>query len=255
MRNNPEVIFGRVRYGARIIVDDAQDFSPAMLRALYRMLAPDGSMSLFADPQQQLTGSRYHWQDAGLPIGEMYELCGSRCVPANVQNLLSALRNGIHTARAAELPMLRLYADSEHELADTAALAVRLSRTAPAAILCRSSADVLRFRQHFLMRMHDSVILHGDTAADVREHTVYLSTYRDARGLEFPHVLLPFLSAETVPHPAALQRTRTAEEAIENERRLLYCAASRTAETLHLSATGDPTPLLPAGCVPVQFTA
>ena len=94
---------------------------------------------------------------------------------------------------------------------------------------------------------HESVILHGDTAAGVREPAVYLSTYRDARGLEFAHVLLPFLSAEKLPHPAALLRARTAAEAVANERSLFYCAASRAAESLHLSASGVPSQMLPEG--------
>ena len=242
-----------LRY-AHILVDDAQDYSPAMLRALYSVLEPDGSMTLFADPVQRLTGTRYSWQDAGLQVGAVYKLSGSRCVPAEMQHLLSALRSGEQTA-AAEMPLLRLYADPEHELADMTALAVRLSRTAPVAVLCRCSADVLRFRRQLLLAQHDSVILHSDTAADVREPGVYLSTYRDARGLEFPHVLLPFLSADQLPHPAALLRSRTAAEAVENERRLFYCAASRAAASLYLSASGSPTQLLPAACIPAQYTA
>lgn len=230
-----------------IIVDDAQDFSPAMLYALYGTLEPSGSMTLFADPAQRITGSRYHWQDAGLPVGAVHELPGSRCVPADIQHFLAALRSGENEPEPAEIPVLRLYADAAHELADTAELAVRLSRSAPAAVLCRSTGDLLCVREQLLKSGHDSVILHGHTAADVRNPAVYLSTYRDARGLEFAHVLLPFLSAEKLPHPAALLRTRSAAEAVANERSLLYCAASRAAESLHLSASGIPSQMLPAG--------
>ena len=238
-----------------IIVDDAQDFSPAMLRALYGALEPDGSMTLFADPGQQITGSRFHWQDAGLPVGAVRELHGSRCIPAEVKQFLSVLRTGTESAEKMKMPQLHLYADPEQELANTAARALRLSRSAPTAILCRSSADMLRFRRFLLRHMEDSIILHGDAAIGLREHAVYLSTYRDARGLEFPHVLLPFLSAETLPHPAAMLRTLNAAETVENERRLLYCAAARTTESLFLSASGIPSPLLPASCMQIQYTA
>ena len=230
-----------------IIADDAQDFSPAMLHALFGALAPEGSMTLFADPAQRITGSRYHWQDAGLPVGAVYELSGSRMFPADIRHFLAAIRSGDETAESAEMPALRLYADEAHELADTAELAVRLSRSAPAAVLCRSTKDLLRVREQLLKNGHESVILHGDTASGVREPAVYLSTYRDARGLEFAHVLLPFLSAEKLPHPAALLRARTAAEAVANERSLFYCAASRAAESLHLSASGVPSQMLPEG--------
>ncbi|MBR3448944.1 MAG: AAA family ATPase [Oscillospiraceae bacterium] len=208
-----------------IIADDAQDFSPAMLQALFGALAPEGSMTLFADPAQRITGSRYHWQDAGLPVGAVHELSGSRMFPADIRHFLAAIRSGDETAE----------------------LAVRLSRSAPAAVLCRSTKDLLRVREQLLKTGHESVILHGDTAAGVREPAVYLSTYRDARGLEFAHVLLPFLSAEKLPHPAALLRARTAAEAVANERSLFYCAASRAAESLHLSASGVPSQMLPEG--------
>ncbi|MBR4200858.1 MAG: AAA family ATPase [Oscillospiraceae bacterium] len=208
-----------------IIADDAQDFSPAMLHALFGALAPEGSMTLFADPAQRITGSRYHWQDAGLPVGAVHELSGSRMFPADIRHFLAAIRSGDETAE----------------------LAVRLSRSAPAAVLCRSTKDLLRVREQLLKTGHESVILHGDTASGVREPAVYLSTYRDARGLEFAHVLLPFLSAEKLPHPAALLRARTAAEAVANERSLFYCAASRAAESLHLSASGVPSQMLPEG--------
>ena len=243
-----------LRY-AHIIVDDAQDYSPAMLRALYSALEPGGSMTLFADPEQQITGSRYHWQDAGLPVGAIRKLHGSRSTPAEVRQFLSVLRSGTDVPEHAQMPQLHLYADPEQELANTAARALRLSRSAPAAILCRSNADVLRFRRFFLRHMEDSIILHGDAAIGLRERAVYLSTYQEARGLEFPHVMLPFLSAKTLPDPVAMQQTLNAAEAVENERRLLYCAAARTTETLFLSASGIPSPLLPASCMQIQYTA
>jgi superfamily I DNA/RNA helicase len=51
-----------------VVVDEAQDLSPEMIRSLARAIPDDGSLSLFADVAQQIYGRRISRSDAGLRI-------------------------------------------------------------------------------------------------------------------------------------------------------------------------------------------
>lgn len=71
---------------------------------------------------------------------------------------------------------------------------------------------------------------------------VKLLTYHASKGLEFPHVYLPFLNQYIVPHKKAV----TVEE-IEEERRMFYVAVTRARDSLTLSYVSN------QGSRPSQF--
>jgi superfamily I DNA/RNA helicase len=70
------------------------------------------------------------------------------------------------------------------------------------------------------------------TDSDLKK-TVYLMTYYNAKGLEFPYVFLPHMTAET-----SLEAMKNAT--IEAESRIFFVAATRAKERLFLSYHGDP---------------
>lgn len=95
-----------------------------------------------------------------------------------------------------------------------------------------AQADPFRKRNDYL-RLHGSPIQQfgstsgSITASDTRK-TVYLMTYHNAKGLEFPFVFLPTLSAQT------------GLGATELHRRMFFVAATRAKERLYLSYHGRP---------------
>ena len=48
-----------------VVVDEGQDFSPAMLRSLVAAIPEDGSLTFFGDMAQQIYGNRLSWRAAG----------------------------------------------------------------------------------------------------------------------------------------------------------------------------------------------
>lgn len=49
-----------------IVIDEGQDFSPAMLKSLASAIPDRGSLTFFGDMAQQIYGSRISWRSAGL---------------------------------------------------------------------------------------------------------------------------------------------------------------------------------------------
>lgn len=62
---------------------------------------------------------------------------------------------------------------------------------------------------------------------------VYLMTYHNAKGLEFPYVFLPHLTSETVLNPAV-------HASSDEEAQIFFVAATRAKERLYLSYHGTP---------------
>lgn len=73
----------------------------------------------------------------------------------------------------------------------------------------------------------------GEMAVSDRRPVVYLMTYHSAKGLDFPYVFLPHLTADT-----SLEAMKNAKD--EDERRLFFVAATRAKRRLFLSYHDEP---------------
>jgi superfamily I DNA/RNA helicase len=89
----------------------------------------------------------------------------------------------------------------------------------------------------FLARHKSPVQLFGSKSGSITDSdsakTVYLMTYHNAKGLEFPYVFMPYLTEETSLEPMKYA-------SIEQESRIFFVAATRAKERLHLSYHGEP---------------
>ena len=57
-----------IRYYRHVVIDEGQDFTPAMLRSLALAIPSDGSLTFFGDMAQQIYGNRISWRMAGRSI-------------------------------------------------------------------------------------------------------------------------------------------------------------------------------------------
>jgi len=73
----------------------------------------------------------------------------------------------------------------------------------------------------------------GSLATSDRTGVVYLMTYHNAKGLEFPYVFLPHLTSNTVLNPAV-------NASSDEEAQIFFVAATRAKERLFLSYHGRP---------------
>jgi superfamily I DNA/RNA helicase len=239
-----------------VVIDEGQDFSPEMLRALVEAADPAGSVSLFGDYAQQIYGQRFSWRSVGLHV------------PQGVIEFVDNYRNSLEIARLAIAMAAMDHFSDESDLVEP--VAPTASGPKPAVVTCRSRADEADFVVDQARRLStastvailvrdrtsDEPMIHSRLPASAtRLHKemdtwstspgIWFGTYHAAKGLEFDHVLLPFCSADRLPDPTVVA-TFGEEEALAREARVLYVGVTRARDRLIITYTGDLTPLLPS---------
>jgi len=83
---------------------------------------------------------------------------------------------------------------------------------------------------------------------------ISVGTIYGAKGMEFDAVILPFCGADRIPDPEYLRAFAHDAEGEAREARLLYVAMSRARSRLVITATRQPTRLLPDDPTLYQIT-
>jgi len=236
-----------------IVIDEGQDFSPVMLRALAAAVPGDGSLTFFGDMAQQIYGHRMSWRSAGLTVREVVEF------KENYRNSLPIARLALAVAG---MPYFTGYPDliepnTPSAIGPEPALICFDTQAAEAdfvATTARGLADVqsvavlVRTRElekAFKRRLgSDAVRLDKDIGVWPDGPGVFYGCYHSAKGLEFDTVFLPRLDSKSVPHPADVETFGSAD-ALSRDGRLLYVAITRAKSGLVLSYSGKRSPLLP----------
>jgi hypothetical protein len=245
----PEPLFRHV------VVDEVQDLHPAQWRLLRAAVAPGpDDLFLTGDPHQRISGNRVNLRALGIAVaGRSTRLTMNYRTPAEL--LAWAMRVladpdsddldggidsllGYRSAVHGQPPELAGYPDATAEYAGLAE-AVRAWHDSGVdwsqiAVAARTSrvADAVR-----------SALSHAGMPA------VFVGTMPGMKGLEFRCVALVGVSDGAVPDARAL--TPEDEDPVgyqldlQQERSLLFVAATRARERLRISWWGEPSPLLP----------
>lgn len=243
-----------------MIIDEAQDLTPAMFRVLLALQAGvDDDVMVLGDAAQNVYRSSFRWKHTGLRATgrQVVTLRRSfRSTPSIIRAALPLVSHQ-HSRFAEDLVIpegdgdpgppveIRLYSSVNEELQDVAAsIAVRIEDgTPPSAIgVLLDSPTARRTMESFLA---DLEIRAEDHAGDgykrvtLAAPTVKLLGVGSAKGLEFPVLYVPAVSSERFP--ARVQDP----EGADRSRRLLYMAMTRCAWELTLSAVSKKrSPLL-----------
>lgn len=236
-----------------IVIDEGQDFTPAMLRSLVHAIPPDGSLTFFGDMAQQIYGSRISWRTAGLQQSEEYKFQENYRNSSEIAALALAMTQTPafrdvtdlvmpNDVRAKGLPPTLVHCRSpQHEQQLIVNLAKEsLQSRQSVAILVRKRGD----EDYYLRQFDQSQRLHRDLQT-WSPGKISIGTYHAAKGLEFDVVLLPRCEAAIIPDPDRLQAFRDQDEAVAQEARLLYVAITRARARLILTYTEARTTLLP----------
>ena len=243
---------GRPRLYRHVIVDEGQDLSPEMLRALSKAVPTDGSFTFFGDVAQQIYGNQLTWRSAGLNHPKVWHFEENYRNTQAIADLALAISRMPYYAGEADLvapkqpaaegpkPTLVHFTDRDREIDFVVDRSTRFARTRSVAILTRTRAQARTFISKLpeARKLTDSLEIWKETTG------IWIGTLHSGKGLEFDSVILPHLSEAEFPHPLAVEKIGL-EESTAIDGRILYVGVTRARTALLLTYTGDRTALLP----------
>ncbi len=258
---------GAARPFRHVIVDESQDFGPAELRLL-RALCPAAENDLFlcGDAGQRIYRGRCSWASLGIDIRgrsarlklnyrttETIRRFADRLLPGAVQGGADEgegeKRDSVSLLQGPD-PTIVGFASAAGE---TAGLAEWLRATVKEGFRPNEIAIFARTEVLVTEIGNGAVSQAGLTAHKLVDdeppsgEDVFTGTMHRAKGLEFKAVAVVGVSQENVPLRVAVESLEDPgdrADQIEQERQLLYVAASRARERLYVSYTGHPSPFL-----------
>ncbi len=238
---------------SHIVVDEAQDLTPAQLLCITELVNPEtNSLTIIADAAQRIYKSGFAWSDVGINVR------GGRTVELK--------RNYRNTRQIAEAALSLLAHDpqqgdfSEHILPErqgpkpkvlhllNGQQASHLRGTLQTFDLTKQSAVVLHRIRSGVSQLTNYLNTAGFNPTNISAQYVhrinsvglFTSTMSSVKGLEFDHVFLCDVNDNIIPYPPGFTDAND-ELHISTERRLVYTCMTRARHTLHLISTGTPS--------------
>lgn len=236
-----------------IIIDEGQDMSPEMLRALSKAIPSDGSITFFGDVAQQIYGRGMSWRDAGLRPPKVWEFKQNYRNTTSIAKLGLAISQMPYYAGLADMvepifptadgpkPSLVSFENSDAELKFVAALAKERAKTRSVVILLRTHALIASIRPYL---PSSAIALSDNSGGWSNAPGLYYGTYHSAKGLEFEIVLLPGIAEGIMPSLDDIE-TDGLEEALAQDGRLLYVGVTRAKSELIITYSGKVSQLIP----------
>ena len=265
-----EAALGTPRPFRHVLVDEAQDLTPAHLQLL-RALVEAGPDDLFLaeDSHQRIYGKKITLSHYGIQVrGRSRRLTRNyRTTRQNLDVAFGILDPGTYedmegqaeehhyvSPRSGPEPLLLHATDRADELSKAAELlTVWLEQDRDSEDSAPESIAILVRDRYQRDAVVNGLAQHGievravDREAAGRGRPVVMTMHR-AKGLEFRKVLLFDVSKNAIPRPLRDQQYSDADsdDALLRERSLLYVAATRARDQLAISWSGEASPLITA---------
>ena len=259
---------GTPRPFRHVLVDEAQDLTPAHLQLLRALVEPGpDDLFLAEDSHQRIYGKKITLSHYGIQVrGRSRRLTRNyRTTRQNLDVAFGILDPGTYedmegqaeehhyvSPRSGPEPLLLHATDRADELGKAAELlTLWLEQDRDIGMNAPESIAVLVRDRYQRDAVVNGLAQHGievravDREAAGRGRPVVMTMHR-AKGLEFRKVLLFDVSKNAIPRPLRDQQYSDADgdDALLRERSLLYVAATRARDQLAISWTGEASPLI-----------
>jgi DNA helicase II / ATP-dependent DNA helicase PcrA len=224
-----------------LVLDEGEDFSLFELAVAKELLAEQSSVTLAGDEAQQTASSFAGWQTSlatlGVADAATIRLPTSYRCPRPVAELARRLlgslapESPLDVAReGAPIGVFRLPSEAQADLFLAGALRDLVDREPRASVaVIAASADAARRFHSLVAELPEArLVLRGEFTF---EPGIDVTDVDEAKGLEFDYVVVPDATAAAYPP-------------IDEARRRLYVAVTRTAHQLWIVAGGAPSPLV-----------
>lgn len=261
---------GKPRPFRHVLVDEAQDLTPAHLQLLRALVEPGpDDLFLAEDSHQRIYGKKITLSHYGIQVrGRSRRLTRNyRTTRQNLDVAFGILDPGTYedmegqaeehhyvSPRSGPEPLLLHATDRADELSKAAELlTVWLEQDRDSEASAPESIAILVRDRYQRDAVVNGLAQHGvevravDREAAGRGRPVVMTMHR-AKGLEFRKVLLFDVSKNAIPRPLRDQQYSDADrdDALLRERSLLYVAATRARDQLAISWSGEASPLITA---------
>ena len=265
-----EAGLGTPRPFRHVLVDEAQDLTPAHLQLLRALVEPGpDDLFLAEDSHQRIYGKKITLSHYGIQVrGRSRRLTRNyRTTRQNLDVAFGILDAGTYedmegqaeehhyvSPRSGPEPLLLHATDRADELSKAAELlTVWLEQDRDSEDSAPESIAILVRDRYQRDAVVNGLAQHGievravDREAADRGRPVVMTMHR-AKGLEFRKVLLFDVSKNAIPRPLRDQQYSDADrdDALLRERSLLYVAATRARDQLAISWSGEASPLITA---------
>lgn len=265
-----EAALGIPRPFRHVLVDEAQDLTPAHLQLLRALVEPGpDDLFLAEDSHQRIYGKKITLSHYGIQVrGRSRRLTRNyRTTRQNLDVAFGILDPGAYedmegqaeehhyvSPRSGPEPLLLHATDRADELSKAAELlTVWLEQDRDSEDSAPESIAILVRDRYQRDAVVNGLAQHGiearavDREAAGRGRPVVMTMHR-AKGLEFRKVLLFDVSKNAIPRPLRDQQYSDADgdDALLRERSLLYVAATRARDQLAISWSGEASPLITA---------
>lgn len=245
-----------------VIVDEAQDLTPAGLRVCVALARHPEGLYLTADASQSIYNRGFAWsrvhadlQVRGRSLILKRNYRSTEQIAEAAAQLLRDHGGGddealsVEAVRSGPKPTLAACRDEGHELqviADylrEAAVSTRLP-VGSGAVLVRTHRDAAGVAEGLSELGIPARHVQGDEVTLDTEH-VRVMTIHTAKGLEFPFVVVARVNAGVLPHMPADVEPEEAEQRMTAERRLLFVGLSRAMRRLLVTySRANPSPFI-----------
>ena len=261
---------GKPRPFRHVLVDEAQDLTPAHLQLLRALVEPGpDDLFLAEDSHQRIYGKKITLSHYGIQVrGRSRRLTRNyRTTRQNLDVAFGILDPGTYedmegqaeehhyvSPRSGPEPLLLHATDRADELSKAAELlTVWLEQDRDSEASAPESIAILVRDRYQRDAVVNGLAQHGievravDREAAGRGRPVVMTMHR-AKGLEFRKALLFDVSKNAIPRPLRDQQYSDADsdDALLRERSLLYVAATRARDQLAISWSGEASPLITA---------
>ena len=265
-----EAALGTPRPFRHVLVDEAQDLTPAHLQLLRALVEPGpDDLFLAEDSHQRIYGKKITLSHYGIQVrGRSRRLTRNyRTTRQNLDIAFGILDPGTYedmegqaeehhyvSPRSGPEPLLLHATDRADELSKAAELlTVWLEQDRDSEDSAPETIAILVRDRYQRDAVVNGLAQHGievravDREAAGRGRPVVMTMHR-AKGLEFRKVLLFDVSKNAIPRPLRDQQYSDADgdDALLRERSLLYVAATRARDQLAISWSGEASPLITA---------
>jgi superfamily I DNA/RNA helicase len=244
-----------------VVIDEAQDLDPSMLRLLIKLCKDPSRLFITADANQSIYGSGFNWSDVHESLKFQGRTSVLRANYRSTREIGEAAQSYLATGILDAEPVERMYMNngplpvvrSVHNGVEEIRLLVRFLREAArelrqgigsCAVLCPTKEAGKTIAADLTKGGIEATFMEGRDL-DLSQKGVKVLTLNSAKGLEFPIVVLAGFSGSRYDHiyPSVLDEEQ--EEDLARSRRVIFVGMTRAMRALLVVVpAGTSSPLL-----------